>query len=141
MALIFRSMKVAPDGKPSVENTARGLGVRVGGSLADDLTTDENGNVHPNTGGMSVVESWRELDLHRIPKRLKHFVQEASGSNSDACWRMGSGRFANAHISDELQLRTDSPTHGFVEPAGEMPLAAYLQALASTRDHWTIDED
>jgi hypothetical protein len=31
--------------------------------------------------------------------------------------------------------------HGLVEPDARMPVAAYQQALAQTRDHWRIDEE
>lgn len=140
MPLVFRSMIVAPDDKPLVENSARGLGVRVGTQPTDDLATNHNGNVQPESGGMSVAKSWRDLELHRIPKRLRHLVPMAAGSNRDRCWRMGQGEFASGPITNDLQLRRDRLTHGFIEPAREVPLNEYLAALAATRDQWVIDE-
>ncbi|HUE70258.1 MAG TPA: hypothetical protein VMP01_05160 [Pirellulaceae bacterium] len=140
MPLIYRSMKV-DGGKPLCENTARGLGVRIGTSPEDDIAADDAGQVHPDSGGMSVVPSWRDLEAHRIPKRLKHIVTDARGSNRDACWRRGEGPFENGPVADDLVLRKDSDIHAFVEPARSMSAAAYIQALVATRDQWIIDED
>src|SRR5687767_11743213 len=115
MPLIYRSMTVE-GGKPLIENSARGLGVRIGDAPGDDVSIDADGHVHPEAGGMSVAPSWRDLEVHRIPKRLKHVVAEARGSNRDACWRMGAGPFENAPIAARLVLRAESEIHGYVEP-------------------------
>ncbi len=140
MPLIYRSMTVN-DGKPLIANTARGLGVRIGHSPEDDIPSDEDGRVHTGNGGMSVAPTWKELGLHRIPKRLKHIVPDARGSNRDACWRMGAGPFNNGPVAEALVLKKDTDVHGFVEPAESMLVADYIGALVSTRDQWAIDED
>jgi hypothetical protein len=129
------------DGKPLIANTARGLGVRIGSSSEDDIPSDEDGRVHPGSGGMSVAPTWKELELHRIRKRLKHIVPDARGSNLDACWRMGTGQFDSGHVAEALVLRKDTYVHGFVEPAESMLAADYIGALVSTREQWAIDED
>src|SRR5262245_58401499 len=126
MPLIYRSMTVDDD-KPLIANTARGLGVRVGTAPEDDVPIDEDDQVHPDNGGMSVAPSWRELEAHRIPKRLKHIVADARGSNRDACWRMGSGPFQSGPITERLSLSRDSDVHGFVEPATVMTIARYIE--------------
>ncbi len=48
---LFRSMKVADDGKPVVEDSGRGLGVRPG---YDVLASNGDDQVPPKDGGMSV---------------------------------------------------------------------------------------
>jgi hypothetical protein len=140
MPLIYRSMTVQ-EGKPLIANTARGLGVRIGESPEDDIPVDASGIVRPGNGGMSVAPSWRELEVHRIPKRLKHIVSDARGSNRDACWRMGAGVFDNGAVAVRLTLRKDSDQHGYVEPADAMTATDYVAALANTRDEWIIDEE
>ena len=61
VAQLFRGMKQDVDGKPVVESTKRGLGVKVGSVRPeeDDMPVDEMGSVQPGTGGMSV-----SADLH-----------------------------------------------------------------------------
>jgi hypothetical protein len=57
---------------------------------------------------------------------------------------MGSGAFTRGEVSADLALRPDggeSPKHGVVEPAREMALDDYRQALTSTQDEWTVDEE
>lgn len=140
MPLIYRSMTV-DGGKPLVASTGRGLGVRLGNSPNDDIAVDVDGNVHPRSGGMSVVPTWRDLKVHRIPKRLKHIVPEARGNNSDACWRFGDGGFDDGVLAPNLSLRRENETHGFVEPARVLVANEYVASLAATRDQWIIDEE
>ncbi len=128
------------DGKPLVANTARGLGARIGALPEDDIPSDDVGRVHPGYGGMSVAPSWRELEVHRIPKRLKHAVADARGSNRDACWRMGTGPFESGPVTEQLHLHKDSEVHASVEPETAMTAAQYIAALVATRDQWSIDE-
>jgi hypothetical protein len=136
MPLIYRAM--TPDGdKPKVGPTARTLGVRPGG----DITADENGDVAPGTGGMSVAPSWRQLKLHRIPRRLRHIVPEASGSPQDRCWRMGNGPFKVDNVASGLSLRPDTEIHGVVEPSAVVSLEDFQGALAATQGEWSIDEE
>jgi hypothetical protein len=139
MPLIYRVMTLDGAG-PLVANTARGLGVRVGGGTNTDIPVDSDGKVCPDTGGMSVAPSWRDLPLHRIPRRLKDIVPSAAGSNDDACWRMGNGPFIEAAVADGLVLKPDQPSHANVEPNETMSLARFCDRLASTREHWAIDE-
>jgi hypothetical protein len=46
-------------------------------------------------------------------------------------------------LSEQLQLRLDPQrsNHGFVEPGTTMKLEDYQEALAATRDEWSIDEE
>ncbi len=69
-----------------------------------DIRLNENGNVCPNQGGIS---------LNEVPK----------GNN---LWSLS----PETNIGEDLQLRNDSGTHWSLEPAREMPLQTYLDALA-----------
>ena len=144
MPLIYRSMTV-DGGKPKVGNTARSLGVRIPPDSHPDIEVDVEGNVHPRTGGMSVARNWRDLETHRIPRRLQDKVRDAVGSNRDACWGMGEGAFVTDTVADGLVLTPDNPsssaTHGVVEPDSTMSLHTFQENLVKTRDQWVIDED
>jgi hypothetical protein len=126
---------------PKVANSARGIGVRIGSGLQDDISIDANGCVAPGTGGMSVAPSWRDLPETRIPRRLREKgALYARGNDIDACWKLGEGAFVATPVADGLMLRPDRADHGTVEPARLEPLTQYLNHLAATREHWVIDE-
>ena len=128
------------DGRPSIANDARSLGVRVPPAPKVDINIDSNGCVAPNSGGMSVVPDWRRLQFYRIPRRLRNLLPEASGSNSDACWRYGHGPFMSGEFADGLQLRVDNADHALVEPNDRIPFHQFEEFLSATRDGWIIDE-
>ena len=86
---VYRAMKKDADDKPTVDQTATGLGVRTG----TDINTDSTGNVVLDGNGMSVAPGWRNLELHRIPKRLGTLVPGARGSNSTHCFTTGGEPF------------------------------------------------
>jgi hypothetical protein len=67
-------------------------------------------------------------------------VAAASGSNLDACFRLGDEGFVGGGLAPGLQLRVHFPTHGLVEPGAIEPLGQYRDDLAATRDQWIIDE-
>ncbi len=139
MPRIFRSM-LADGAKPRVGFESKMLGVRIAPNSHADIAVDENGNVHPNTGGMSVVPEWRKLPWHLIPKRLD---KRGRGPVGLICWRLGTGDFKDDRINEALMLRVDpnSPgKHGFVEPGRVMTIAEYQAALAATQDEWIRDE-
>jgi len=127
---------------PLVEQSAKGLGVRLGhpGAKDVDIPSNEAGQVLPRTGGMSVVPAWRHLPYFRIPSRLQDRCAKATGSNNLHCWRWGDGDFNDQEVSNDLSLRVDSANHGLIEPSRAMSVIAYAAALASTRSNWIIDE-
>jgi hypothetical protein len=139
MPRIFRSM-TNDNGKPLVANTARGLGVRFGDGPHDDIPIDADGNVHSGKG-MSVVPAWRLLKFHRIPRRLRSKVPQATGKPEDACWRMGEGPFSDGPVAMHLTLITESSEHGVVSPDAAIPSVTFVEALVATRDSWVVDED
>ena len=93
-----------------------------------------------NGKGMSVVPNWRDLNVRRIPKRLRHLVAGAAGSNAFGCFRYGDGPFQAGLFAPGLTLIPDEPAHATVAPEQPMPADEYLGALAATRPGWQIDE-
>ena len=134
---VYRAMKKELDDKPSVEQTASGLGVRHN----IDINIDEAGNVILDDNGMSVAPAWRNLELHRIPKRLGVIVPGARGSNATYCFTVGTGPFYRAQFAQGLELIPDTDTHAAVAPTSAVPLTQYEANLTATRPDWLIDEN
>lgn len=137
MPRIVRAMK--PDGPyPLVGASKKALGVEIGSGRNDDLRGDAKGLVRPETGGMSVSPTWRDLPGHRIPRRLRVLCPKATGNDYFDCWQFGDGPFIDETITEELSLRTDHLSHGVVEPSHEMSASHYQAALAATRENWSL---
>ena len=69
---------------------------------------------------------------------------EAMNSIKLVCWTMGEGSFSEGVVSDHLRFRPDPAKplkHGFIEPAQDMLVATYQDALAETRDQWRRAEE
>ncbi|MGC1549090.1 MAG: hypothetical protein WA777_11230 [Rhodanobacter sp.] len=117
-------------GKPLPGDEALQLGVRL--QLVEDdgndIPKDESGNVHPDTGGMSVTaDDPKKLPGHRRPlwlggrsKRGQLFVIE------------------RRYVPNSLSLRKDDEYHHLVEPMREMAFEEYVDELVSTRPHWNL---
>ena len=133
---VYRAMKKDADDKPTVDQTATGLGVRPG----TDINIDAAGNVVLDDNGMSVAPRWRDLELHRIPKRLGTIVPGARGSNNTHCFTTGAGPFQRDPFAQGLELIPDTVIHAAVAPIAAVPLAQYEANLASTCPDWVIDE-
>jgi hypothetical protein len=130
-------------GKPKVGAQSKNLGVRTPPNPHADIAVDAAGNVQPGAGGMSVAPDWRLLPGHLIPKRLKHVVPKARGSNQLCCWRLDDGAFQPGKITADLWMSPDPAApnrHGFVEPSRRMALHEFQAALFDTRDDWVRDE-
>jgi hypothetical protein len=127
-------MRKDTDGLPTVGQTS--LGVRPG----IDVDLDAQQNVLVNGKGMSVVPNWRDINVNRIPRRLRPIVPGAGGSNNTFCFRTGTGPFVQGAFANGLTLEPDSATHGNVAPAQVVPLATYEADLAATRPDWQEDE-
>ena len=143
MPKIYRSMKKDNDDRPFVDETGKGLGVRVtpvNGVV--DIDVDDAGMVLLNGKGMSVAPSWQDLPIHLIPKRLRGKFPSARGAIDLYCFSSGEGDFVNGGVSDldSLTLIVDRPLHGVVAPSKEMSVAQYQNALSTTRDNWNLDE-
>lgn len=136
MPRVFRAMKRDDDGQPGVERSANGLGVRP----EIDVDVDSQGRVLTNGKGMSVSPNWRDMNLSRVPRRLRHLLPGARGSNNVFCFRRGEGPFDSGAFAEGLILQPDSSRHGVIAPAEFGPLADYETALAATRSDWIVDE-
>ncbi len=134
MPRVFRVMRKDPDGLPTVSRTS--LGVRPG----VDVDLDAQSNVLVNGKGMSVAPNWRDINVNRIPRRLRPIVSGAGGSNNTFCFRTGTGAFVQGAFANGLTLEPDSATHGNVAPAQVVSLATYVADIAATRAHWHEDE-
>lgn len=125
---LFRAMKVAADGLPVCEDTARGLGVRLPPNPRPDIVPDESGRVAPGMGGMSVTpDDPARMNPLRRPRSL-------GGAGKDPLFVVDTDS-----IRASLTLRRDPrdpEVHGLVEPARVMPLGEYRDALSSTRPSW-----
>jgi hypothetical protein len=92
-------------GKPAL--VPRDLGVRIPPDEHPDIIPNTSGSVSPNTGGMSVAPNLKALPDFLIPKRLRHLVPSARGSNALLVWSLGNGPFQNGQVSPNLTLRID----------------------------------
>ncbi len=138
MPKIYRAMKRDEDGLPLVGRTCEGLGVVPGDPPMGDIPVDDDGNVAPNTGGLSVAPSWRNLPPGRIPRRLRPVFGRARGSNRYCGWVIGDGEFEDGAIDAGLFFRRDKPTHGVVEPEQTTTFDDFQTCIAATREQWQV---
>ena len=79
-----------------------------------------------------------------VPRRFRDKdpirFRNAIGNNNAKAFRLGSGQFTRAQVSDLLMLAPDRADHGVIEPASRMALTSYRTAIADTRSEWVIDE-
>lgn len=134
MPRVFRVMRRDVDNLPTISPTS--LGVRAG----TDVDLDSQGKVLVNGKGMSVAPNWRDINVTRVPKRLRPLLPGAAGSNAWSCFCAGTGPFEPGAFSRGLSLEPDSATHGVLAPAEVVPLATYEADLAATRASWQVDE-
>jgi hypothetical protein len=126
MPLLYRAMEEDGEGHPRTGQTARTLGVRPG----IDIPVDDDYEVEPFTGGMSVTpDSPEGLPYFRLPP-------SHGGSGKDPLWVIDSNEFVEGLI-----YRPDDAgpeRHGFVEPGQRMRLDDFEDLLESTRDSWRL---
>ena len=100
----------------------------LGARVPVDIESDVEGNVHPNTGGVSVSpDSALNLPFFLRPIAL-------GGKGGLPLFSIHSQELGRA-----LCYRPDPKRpkkHGFVEPAVPMALASYQQELAATSPRW-----
>ena len=83
MPKIYRIMKKEEQQDyPKIGDSSVDLGVRI----PTDIQPDAQGNVHPNTGGMSVSPSFdiliKRLPARMVPVRFRNIVPGAAGRNT-----------------------------------------------------------
>jgi hypothetical protein len=115
-------MRKDTDGLPAVGGSATSLGVRVD----KDIDVDEEGIVYPESGGMSVSRSLKELAPWRRPNTL------SGGECKHPGWVLDTRRLPEFLVA----RREEGTGHAYIEPAYAMDLDAYQDALASTRADW-----
>jgi hypothetical protein len=142
MPTVFRSMKRADDGLPTVGSGSKELGVRVPPNLNADIDLDQNDHVVQNGRGMSVAANWRDLLAHLVPKRLRPLFPGAAGANSLTCYKMGSGAFAAGAFTDDLDLhpKKGNLRAGNIVPQRSVHRDQFQADLAATRSQWAADE-
>jgi len=109
------------DGGPQCGSAEAQLGARV----PLDIAPGTDGNVHPETGGMSAAaDDPRFLPPHFRPRALP------GGRSSLPCFSIREDQ-----LGSSLEPRFKKK-HVFVEPFAIMPLAAYQTELCNTRSSW-----
>ena len=121
----FRSMTPDVDGLPRVGRNRRSLGV-----TPDDVRLRPDGWLEPGCGGMSVApDSIENLPNHRRPRA---WGRGSVGPDADRIYSINREEVEEAGLT----IRLDTETHGIVEPASPVPVAAYEDSLESTRPDW-----
>jgi len=121
--MIYRSMRAAEDGRPVIEQSADGLGVRKDDDPYPDVTAAD-GFVNPGNG-MSVSGDPRQMPRRRRPVRF--------GGKS----RLPLFGMEEADLPEGLSLFPPFyPGHMVLQPAWRMPIEEYETLLEGTRFDW-----
>lgn len=138
---LYRAMLADADGKPALGNTANHLGLRFPGcqGKSDVDICSKSKKVIANKKGMSVANRWRNLPVHRIPKRLEGVLPGAAGRNELKCFRLADFSFIEQAIGNHL-FHFIERQHGCICPTKSMSREAVESALASTQSDWLLDE-
>lgn len=140
--MVYRIMK--RDTSDNLPVVGSGSSSELGARPHVDIAIDAGGNVVLDGTGMSVAPNWRMIHFTRIPKRLRHIVPGALGSDKHACFSMGAGPFERGLVTVNLELLPDETpppvNHGVIAPVGVVPLEQYQSDLAGTRALWKVDE-
>lgn len=127
--LLFRIMRVADDGLPSLTADGKGLRAREGVGPLTDIPVHE-GRVNPSEGGISVTPDSPENFRSRpwlLPRSM-------GGKGRHPMWSIREGQ-----LGPGLRFRPDPGdpyTHGFIEPARSMQVDDYQRLLEETRRRW-----
>lgn len=89
-----------------------------------DIQPDSDGLVHPGTGGMSVAPEPRLLPKHRRPQTL-------GGDGRDPVFQM-----VLIDLPETLRFRSDSESHGLIEPAAAASFELFQSAIHATQVFW-----
>jgi RHS repeat-associated protein len=125
--MLYRSMQEGIDGMPVLGESATTLGARIGPEL--DIATDENGIVHPNSGGMSVNTNPNNIPEYRRPS-------EFGGTGKNPMWCLGTCSLPKGLKFTLEEAKNPLNTHGFTEPAKSMGGKAFNQLIQSTKSLW-----
>ncbi|MET9224451.1 hypothetical protein [Lentzea sp. NPDC003310] len=138
MPLIYRGILLAPGGLPVVGDA---IGDELGVRNADVVTTLYNGVpwVAPTNAGAPQGTSVAPGSGCNLPPHRRPQGPPWNGTNNKAAlrvWQLDT----NQLVPNELQYVPDPAllTHGFLSPAGRMPLQEYRDYVHSTAPLWTI---
>lgn len=121
---LFRGMRVSEDGfPPMTPGSNEGLGIRAG----IDIPV-EDGQVRPNTGGMSAFSVVGDLPSHILP------VARGGVDDSFQVYSLD-----NATLGADLAARPKGrKSHNVIEPTQHCTLENYEQSIYATRLNWNI---
>lgn len=142
MPKTYRVMLEA-DAKPRVGEASNMLGARPNVDIPI-----RDGQVFPETGGLSVNGCPCSIPPTIAPRGLRTIVPGAKNTNSDGrrLWSLGTGLFTDSGVAEHLRLRLREASEvelsqkGFVEPEQETSFNNYQQAIADTQVRWELDE-
>ena len=113
------------DGFPELGESSATLGVRPD----RDVKVDANGNVEPESGGMSVTpDCWKDVPHHLLPQKL-------GGDGRHPLFLLTAARLPRC-----LVARVDKPRHANVEPTSTMLVEDFQSAIQATRSDWSLHE-
>ena len=126
--ILFRGMVSAEDGFPLLGATAKTLGARpkvVLPRVQGDIPIDPQGEVWPNTGGMSANLDAASIPSYRLPE-----AWGGEGKDLDL--------YAILHddLPDDLIFSLKDKGHGFIEPIRPMSYDEMQQLIHMTRFAW-----
>jgi hypothetical protein len=113
-------MREEDDGLPEIGESLATLGIR-----PKDIDVDEDGNVIPRTGGLSVTPN----SIQNMPKFLKPRALGGEG-------RRPVFELQTASLDDALCARWVAADHAFVEPSFSYPFPTYVSNIHATRPNW-----
>jgi hypothetical protein len=119
---IYRAMKADGHQPAITPGKTKGIGVR-----PRDIVADEDGNVHPGTGGMTAAPN----DPMNLARPFRPVA--LGGRSQDDLWEFDPG-----DLPDTLEYVLDSETHGVIAPARTMSYDDYCKELAATCANWRL---
>ena len=138
MLKLYRDMEEAEeDGKPVIGFVSKHLGVRikdvtVGSDDTFDIEVDEEGNTHPDTGGVSVTPPC-------VNTNIKRFSLSRLMKRKTVLWEIDESELAQFGL--KYRQDPDDPSHGFIEPANSMAARELVSRVNKTRDFWRKSND
>lgn len=137
MTKLYRDMEESEDGYPVIGFNSKRLGVRIKGVTVGeegvfDITPDENGDVHPETEGMSVTPPCIQKNINR------NFLRRIQRKQT-VLWELEEE--ALLELGLKFRLDPKDPKHGFIEPANKMAAADFSSRIQRTREQWRKSND
>ncbi|MDC5758010.1 hypothetical protein OPW41_00155 [Vibrio europaeus] len=132
-------MQEDSDGQPKLGFNSKRLGVRIKDVTVDgdtctvfDIQPDENGDVHPDSEGMSVTPPCVNKNIGAT--FLKRILDQKT-----VLWEIDESDLSELG----LKYREDpkNPKHGFIEPANKMAAQEFSSRIQQTKELWRKSND